>query len=721
MRRDLAITLLFFALLLALAFVRYAPPAVVPASAPVEVFSGERARHYQEGLVADGSTRAIGTPGHARAEQWLEDQLRTLGWTVSPQVAIGCANHGVCARTTNVVAALAGEDPAQGAILVSAHYDSVGAGPGASDDGLGTATLLETARALARGPRPRRTMIFLFTDGEEAGLLGALAFVRENALATSVRGVVNVDSRGGRGPSQMFQTSAGNAAVVRILVAHLPRPVTTSLYYEIYKRMPNGTDFDVFKTLAPGVDFANTSGIESYHSSLDSIANCDPRTLQHDGDHVLAMARGMSAGVPGSFGGTDAVWFDVLALGIVSWPGEWTTILALIALALLVGQTVRRRELGMGLVAFGLVPLGLLGALGLGWVLGHGALPAHFVAHPMVALVALHLVTVSVIVFFRRHLGLRDQTVWAGVWVGWAAVGLALAVKMPGASYLFVVPALAAAGLGLAREKIGFVWACVVPAVLAAVLALALVPGLYEALGFAVTPMLVLPTALLASTLLPMLGVSWRPAVALAVASAVLAALSFTMPAYSAERPQRVNVAVRQTDHDTRVSLDTGWGAPRDTTPPAPMLDALAKLTTSGVIPGLDLPVPTVEVHFRGGSRRKAHCPRPHPDPSRRDRVPSPLRRRSPSRGEGRGTLRLPPGPKPRSSGFARRAADAHHRGRGSGFGHGDPVRPQLRSPPRLGGGHHRACPTDDSRADAGRRRHDRDRERRFLMGARTC
>ncbi len=583
-------------MLLGVALVRYAPPDVVPSSAPVDVFSGERARQFQAGLVADGATRAIGAPGHARAERWLEDALRTLGWTVSTQAAVACANHGVCARTTNVVATLAGQDPTQGAILVSAHYDSVGAGPGASDDGFGTATLLETARALVEGPRPRRTMILLFTDGEEAGLLGALAFVRENPLAAQVRATINIDSRGGRGPSQMFQTSAGNAALVRLIVAHLPRPVTTSLYYEIYKRMPNGTDFDVFKRLAPGVDFANTSGIENYHSSLDTIANSDVRTLQHDGDHVLAMARGMSTGVPGSFGGTDAVWFDVLAFGIVSWPGEWSTILALIAFALLVGQTVRLRELGIGLVAFGLVPLGLVAALGLGWVLGHGALPAPFVAHPAFALGALHLVTAAVVVFFRRHLGIREQTIWAGVWLGWAAVGLALAAKMPGASYLFVVPAFAAALLGLVRVRIGFAWACAVPAVLAAVLAVALLPGLHEALGFAVTPMLVLPTALLASTILPMLGTSWRPAATLASGSVVLAAVAFTVPAYSVERPQRVNVVLRQNDKDTRVALDTSWGASRELAPPAPMRDALASLTTSGSIPKLDLALPTVEV-----------------------------------------------------------------------------------------------------------------------------
>ena len=50
-----------------------------------------------------------------------------------------------------------------------AHYDSVPFGPGAADDGAGVVTLLETARALKAGPPLKNDVIFLFTDGEEAG------------------------------------------------------------------------------------------------------------------------------------------------------------------------------------------------------------------------------------------------------------------------------------------------------------------------------------------------------------------------------------------------------------------------------------------------------------------------------------------------------------------------------------------------------------------------
>jgi Zn-dependent M28 family amino/carboxypeptidase len=88
----------------------------------------------------------------------------------------------------NVVGVVRGSDPAlkDQAVLVDAHYDHLGIGKavagdsiynGADDDGSGTIAVLEIARALARGPAPRRTVIFLTTTGEEVGLLGTRWYI----------------------------------------------------------------------------------------------------------------------------------------------------------------------------------------------------------------------------------------------------------------------------------------------------------------------------------------------------------------------------------------------------------------------------------------------------------------------------------------------------------------------------------------------------------------
>lgn len=615
MRRALAITLALFALVFGVALVRYSPPAPASADAPRERFSATRARAAQERLVGDGATRSVGTPGNARGRAVIAGELEELGWTVETQRAPACTHHGTCAPVVNVVAQLPGREPGLPGVLLTAHYDSVPVSPGASDDGLGVAALLEAARALAEGPRPRRTIVVVLTDGEEAGLLGADAFVRGHPLAGKVRATVNVDARGSHGPSQMFETSRGNAWIVALVAEHVERPITTSLFYEVYKRMPNDTDFSVTKTIASGVNFANVAGIEHYHTPRDALASSSPGTLQHHGDNALAMARAFAEAdlAPGVEAQGDAVWFDVLALGVVRWPERWSTLLALVALALVVGHAIRARAWDRGLSVFSaaLAP-GLVAALLAGLALeAGGALPAFWIAHPRAALSAIQwsaaAAALGVLLAVARRASPR--ALWAGTWIGWGALGVIAARLAPGMSYLFVVPTLVAALAG----SLPFAVACVAPAVSAATLVLAVAIGLYEALGFAVAPLAALPTLLLATTLAPMLpgapdALQRRLTPGLATLALGAAVIALVVPKFTADVPQRANVVFRQDDDRTRVFVDTTWGPSRWGSAPAPMLDAIggsagkdpALPWTSpsdfAEVPRLDVQAPVVEV-----------------------------------------------------------------------------------------------------------------------------
>lgn len=95
-------------------------------------------------------------------------------------------------ETWNAVALLPGSGREQdGAILLSAHLDHLGVGPavggdaiynGADDDASGTAAVLALARALASGPRPRRTVIFALFGSEEIGGFGNQYFLSHPPL-----------------------------------------------------------------------------------------------------------------------------------------------------------------------------------------------------------------------------------------------------------------------------------------------------------------------------------------------------------------------------------------------------------------------------------------------------------------------------------------------------------------------------------------------------------
>ena len=90
-------------------------------------------------------------------------------------------------------------------------------------------------------------MVFLFTDSEEGGLLGAKGFRGASPLAKQIGLVMNFEARGTSGPAMMFETSDGNGRIVREFAAAAPHPVTSSLSYEAYKLLPNDTDLTFFK------------------------------------------------------------------------------------------------------------------------------------------------------------------------------------------------------------------------------------------------------------------------------------------------------------------------------------------------------------------------------------------------------------------------------------------------------------------------------------------
>ena len=101
--------------------------------------------------------------------------------------------EGFTAR--NVVALLPGSDPLlrNEYILLTAHYDHLGALPGANDNASGTASVIELATALARlSPRPKRSILFIALYGEEDGLLGAYFYTR-HPLVPLINTVANIN------------------------------------------------------------------------------------------------------------------------------------------------------------------------------------------------------------------------------------------------------------------------------------------------------------------------------------------------------------------------------------------------------------------------------------------------------------------------------------------------------------------------------------------------
>jgi hypothetical protein len=150
------------------------------------------------------------------------------------------------------------------------------------------------------------------------GLLGAHAFVEENPLARGIGLVLNFEARGSSGPVILFETSDENAWLIDNVSKSASHPVANSLSYEIYKRLPNDTDFTVFKRAGyPGLNFAFIDGLVHYHTATDTLANLDLSSLQHDGDYAVELGGwfGNLAEIQPPEG--RAVYFDILSRVLV--------------------------------------------------------------------------------------------------------------------------------------------------------------------------------------------------------------------------------------------------------------------------------------------------------------------------------------------------------------------------------------------------------------------
>src|SRR6185503_13596733 len=362
------------AVVLALVAWRYAPPSPRDTDAPVGEFSALRARAALARVLGDQRPHLTGTAANAAERERLLAELRQLGLQPEVEERFVCGGGGRCARVANVLARVPGDGPPDGAALLACHYDSVGAGPGAADDGAGVATALETARALLASPRLPHDVWLLIDDGEEQALLGAEAFVRDAARTKRFIAVVNVEARGTTGPSLMFELSTGSAWLVREAASVLPRPATNSIYYTLYQRLPNDTDLTVFKRHGmAGVNFAFVGGPLRYHTRRDDLDHLDLGSLQHHGDHALAMVRSL-AGPESSWRRVgEAVFFDVLTLFVVRWPQPWTLPLAVLGALLVISCAVLARrgsDSAMGAGSGAVTMLGaVVGSALLGWLL----------------------------------------------------------------------------------------------------------------------------------------------------------------------------------------------------------------------------------------------------------------------------------------------------------------------------------------------------------------
>lgn len=561
------------AAIVALSLLGHLPPSAKPVIASLTHFSADRALDTLHRILGPDAPHPVGSGPNDAVRIQIVDELARFGYQPQVQTAFACSELGTCATVTNVLARLDGTEQGSGAVLLAAHYDSVPSSSGDSDDGTGVAVVLEIARVLKFSSHPRHSIILLLDDGEEAGLLGARAFVDSHPWAREVRAAVNVDARGTSGPSLLFETGSANGWAVRLCAQSVARPATSSIFYDVYKRLPNDTDFTIFKSAGyQGLNFAFIGDEPHYHTRLDNSANVSLPSLQHQGENALATVVALANSDLSNLQPTESVFFDLFGRKTIHWPARKTLLFAVLAAIFLLGQLIwlvlsKRLALAeflAGLLAWLVI---MVAVAVLAFILRHvmdiaGATPVNWIAHPLAIKIAFALMAIAIVVLLGAWFVRRAEFwgLWGGIWAWWSVLSIVAAAKAPALSYIVVVPTCVAALFGLPatvpRRSLSVlcVMAVILPLAVAAIVGAPPLLLLYDALGNRSLILVSLSVGLIFSPFAPLcsdlrsargihnLMVRWIPILATALA----AFAAIVVPAYSAKSPERVNIQYAQ-------------------------------------------------------------------------------------------------------------------------------------------------------------------------------
>lgn len=550
----------------------YFPPAPREATSGDLHFSALRAHERLAELMAGGRPHPVGSDENRAVRSRIVAQLEDLGYQPHIQSRFVCSSYRhYCGTVHNVLARYRGADNSS-AVILNAHYDTQPATPGASDCMAGVASALEVARILARGPQLQRDVIFLFNDGEEAGLLGSTAFVEEHEWAEQVVAAVNLEARGSAGPSVPAYTIGNDRELLALHLSDARRPSPGSAFLALTRFLPLDNDLSIFDQLGiPGVTFGYARHPRHYHSQRDQLERVSLGSLQQHGENALRLTRALANRVVDtvtkeSEPNEPAQYFSIGPLALAM-PAHWSWLATSAAAALLIAaafRLARRTELAASALAVGSLfpPLTILVAFFGSALVNHARtpltdIPSAMVSNPLPTFVGFCLLGTGFTFGLARlcQRWLCQPSSWLGL-CGWSiAAAFMLCSVEPRASYLFYLPALAGAVcclLGSDRPERSLIReaALAVPAAITTVIWYPHLTLLLDLLGLGNLPPVASLTAIAAVAGAPLLRLgSGRVALMLLTLGVLLIAIGTRLPTFSAEHPQYSSL-VYQLDND---------------------------------------------------------------------------------------------------------------------------------------------------------------------------
>ncbi|KAM4706963.1 endoplasmic reticulum metallopeptidase 1 [Discoglossus pictus] len=314
-------------------------------------FNGTNARDYLEHIAAIDS-RTVGSPANEiltvnylleKIKGIEEKRNRAHSITVDVQRPTGSFSIDFLGgftsyydNITNIAVKLEPEHGAEHAVLANCHFDSVANTPGASDDAVSCAVMLEILRSLSSVSRPlKHAIIFLFNGAEENILQGSHGFITQHPWAKMVRAFINLEAAGVGGKELVFQTGPENPWLVQAYALSAVHPCASVVAQEIFQSgvIPSDTDFRIYRDFGniPGIDLAFIENGYIYHTKYDTADRILTDSIQRAGDNILGVLRYLASSHlladSSEFRHGNMVFFDICGLFMLCYPARVGTII----------------------------------------------------------------------------------------------------------------------------------------------------------------------------------------------------------------------------------------------------------------------------------------------------------------------------------------------------------------------------------------------------------